>query len=153
TVTVSWAEAIPVPAAGNAAVSPTEANCPEGFLYSLVAPVAVSVTLSVYSTLERAPKKTQNWLLNARASRTLTTSPIVLSWRHHRKPVAGVRGTRWPCPVLPWKSFHWTSTANRCAERQRVVAEAGQGTAFSSDDIRRVPTRRARVPIFLGCMG
>ena len=60
----------------NALVSPTDANWPSGLTYCFCARVTVSVTVSVYWTLERAPKKTQYLPLTVRASSTLTTSSM-----------------------------------------------------------------------------
>ena len=74
TVTVSCVAATPADAPANADVSPTLANWPEGLWYTLTAPVTESRTVSVYSTFESAPKKTQNFPFRARASRTLTIS-------------------------------------------------------------------------------
>ncbi len=55
-------------------MSPTEAKAPCGLLYERSDPLTVSNTLMVYSTLESAPKKTQNLSLIPLASRTLTIS-------------------------------------------------------------------------------
>jgi hypothetical protein len=50
----------------------------------LTAPVTVSVTVIVYSTLERAPKKTQDALLKARPSTTFSTSSMLLLLKNQK---------------------------------------------------------------------
>ena len=65
-------------------MSPTEAKAPDGFVYVLTLPVTLSVTATVYSTFDRAPKKTQNRPLTERASRTLITSSTLAGEKNQK---------------------------------------------------------------------
>jgi hypothetical protein len=65
-------------------VSPTLANVPDGFRYVFEEPVTPSRTVRVYSTFERAPKKTQNLPLIVRASRTLMSSSTLESEKNQK---------------------------------------------------------------------
>src|SRR5688500_4123976 len=72
----------------SAAVSPTEASLPRGLVYLLTDFVTVSVTTRVYSTLVRAPKKTQYLPFRGRPSSTLTTSSTLAGSKNQKYPVS-----------------------------------------------------------------
>ncbi len=77
-------DVVEMPAGSNAFVSPTDANWPEGLTYCFRDPVAVSVTVRVYSTFDSAPKKTQYLPLTVRASSTLMTSSMLAEEKNQK---------------------------------------------------------------------
>ena len=95
--------------------------------YAFVAPVAVSVRVSVYSTFESEPKKTQKWPLTPRASSTLTISSRLAGSKNQKEPVSPVSGRVLPVPVSPVKGFFQLTRAwKRPSCRQRISEPAAQ---------------------------
>ena len=66
-----------------------------------VAPVWVSVTLSVYSTVVVAAAKTQKWFVKPlQLSSTLTSISRLFGLKKNRRPESGVpKSKTWPLPV------------------------------------------------------
>src|SRR5580765_6345897 len=111
----------------------------------------VSVTVTVYSTFESAPKKTHHLPLTGWPSSTLTTTSRLAALKNQKAPVSAVSGMDWPEPVLPAKSFQVTATRKRDWLRQRAVGLAAQpaAVAFGAgrwSGISAVLAARAAVP-------
>src|SRR5262249_12931076 len=87
-----------------------------------------------YSTLERAPKKTQNFPLTGRPSTTFRTSSRFPFEKNQNAPVSPVSGTA--CPALDGgypAAFQETRAWKRPPFRQSVVPSAEQSACAVED--------------------
>src|SRR6266496_3177878 len=101
----------------------------------------------VYSTSERAPKKTQNRPFKTRPSTTLMMSSRFPLEKNQKEPVSEVSGMVCPVPLVPLRTaLQLTETRKRPSFKHRAVGPETQAADAPTDPTGPVPCTEGPMP-------